>query len=296
MSVAVGPHAHADSQGGDTSAKSGDAEGGDGGNAKAAGGDAKAGNVAYAKQAVVSAKGKHGKSSAQAERSGSSNQVEQGDNAASGGDAAAAGGNGGSAKTGNKQAFNGNSLGVAVGPHAKADSQGGDTSAKSGDAKGGDGGNAKAHGGDAKAGNMARVAQVGRERHAKKPVPLRLRVVDGEQPSKDANVLQNDNAAIGGDAEAAGGEGGDAFTGNVQKGNGNALAWSEPRQQLSNNGLAPKGRKREKCKRTYGASATSGDTSAKSGDAEGGDGGNAQGHGGDAVAGNVAKVRQRIDG
>jgi hypothetical protein len=42
----------------------------------------------------------------------------------------------------------------------KASSEGGDTSAKSGDAQGGDGGDAKAVGGDAVAGNVAKVAQL----------------------------------------------------------------------------------------------------------------------------------------
>jgi hypothetical protein len=42
----------------------------------------------------------------------------------------------------------------------KASSEGGDTSAKSGDAQGGDGGDAKAVGGDAVAGNLAKVLQL----------------------------------------------------------------------------------------------------------------------------------------
>ena len=61
---------------------------------------------------------------------------------------------GGDANTGNKQVLNGNSISVSVLGSAK--SEGGDTSAKSGDAYGGDGGDAKASGGDADASDRVR--------------------------------------------------------------------------------------------------------------------------------------------
>jgi hypothetical protein len=190
VSYAAGPKAKAESQGGDTSAKSGDASGGDGGNAKASGGDAKAGNVAH----VVQKSRSHGKKKhrpcdkvriVKDEQSGGEanrSKVEQGwENLAEGGLAQAEGGWGGFANSGNVQEGNGNSFAKAEswqnvlmpfdlgeqcgclprkekGP--KASSEGGDTSAKSGDAEGGDGGDAKAVGGDAVAGNLAKVAQL----------------------------------------------------------------------------------------------------------------------------------------
>jgi hypothetical protein len=301
-SIALGPKAQAESQGGDTSAKSGDANGGDGGNAKASGGDAKAGNIASVKQVSSSDDG-HGSCGCGSEKrsskeggSGNHSKVEQGPNAASGGNGSATGGNGGNANTGNEQVLNGNSVSFAAGPKAKSKSQGGDTSAKSGDANGGDGGNAKASGGDAKAGNVAHVKQVDPSKGADKHGASDKRLACGcpvnkpsLHPGNAAEVKQGDNAATGGEASATGGDGGYADTGNVQKGNGDAYARYESKG-------GPDG---ERCgcdKRRDdhgGASTEGGDTKAHSGDAEGGDGGDAKAVGGDAVAGNIAKVLQR---
>jgi hypothetical protein len=293
VSVAVGPNAQSDSQGGNTSAKSGDAQGGDGGNAKASGGDAKAGNVAAVKQS--SSDGARKSSDGSANRS----KVEQGDNEASGGQAQAAGGHGGHANSGNVQAFNGNSVSYAAGPKAKAESQGGDTSAKSGDAYGGDGGNAKASGGDAEAGNVAHVTQKSKA-HGKKKKHRpcdEVRVVKDEQSGGEANrskVEQGEvNLAEGGPAQAEGGWGGFANSGNVQKGNGNSFAKAESRELVSApNDLAEQCGCLPRKEKGPKASSEGGDTSAKSGDAEGGDGGDAKAVGGDAVAGNLAKVAQ----
>lgn len=60
----------------------------------------------------------------------------------------------GNASTGNTQLLNGNSLarGIGLGEGNKTSSQGGDPTAKSCGANGGDGGDADAYGGDAKAG------------------------------------------------------------------------------------------------------------------------------------------------
>jgi hypothetical protein len=284
VSIAVGPNAHSDSQGGDTSAKSGDAQGGDGGNAKASGGDAKAGNVASVKQ---SGGGK----------SANTPKVLQGDNEAEGGPAQAAGGDGGSANSGNLQLLNGNSASYAAGKKAKAESQGGDTSAKSGDAYGGDGGNAKAGGGDAKAGNVAHVDQKGEAHGKKKHRPCdKVHVVKDATSGGGANrstVWQGwKNVAFGGPAQAEGGRGGFANSGNVQEGNGNSFAkaesWEVPFvfDVTAAKCCLPKKEKGPE------ASSEGGDTSATSGDAEGGDGGNAKATGGDAVAGNLAKVAQ----
>jgi hypothetical protein len=296
VSLAVGPNAKSDSQGGNTSAKSGDAQGGDGGNAKATGGDAKAGNVASVKQSSSSDGAK--KSS---EGSGNKSKVEQGENEAAGGPAQAVGGDGGPANSGNVQAFNGNSVSYAAGPKAKSESQGGDTSAKSGDAYGGNGGNAKASGGDAKAGNVAHVVQKSKSHGKKKRRPCdKVRIVKAEQSGGEANrskVEQGEyNLAEGGPAEASGGYGGWADTGNIQEGNGNSFAKAESWQDGMNRpsvveqcGCLPKTEKGPK------ASSEGGDTSAKSGDAQGGDGGDggdAKATGGDAVAGNIAKVLQ----
>jgi hypothetical protein len=223
-------------------------------------------------------------------------KVEQGENEASGGPAQAAGGSGGSANSGNVQAFNGNSVSFAHGPKAKAESQGGETSAKSGDAYGGDGGNAKASGGDAEAGNVAHVVQKSKSHDKKKHRSYdKVRIVKDEQSGGEANrskVEQGEyNLAEGGPAQASGGYGGWANTGNFQEGNGNSFAkaesWEEPKlNTLSEKGCRPKKEKGPK------ASSEGGDTSAKSGDAQGGDGGDAKAVGGDAVAGNLAKVAQ----
>ena len=66
--------------------------------------------------------------------------MEQGDDWAFGGPAYAEGGDGGDADTGNTQFLNGNSLALSL--FGDADSEGGDTYAKSGDAYGGNGGDA----------------------------------------------------------------------------------------------------------------------------------------------------------
>jgi hypothetical protein len=224
--------------------------------------------------------------------------VIQGANGAEGGAGQAIGGNGGNANSGNVQALNGNSVSLAAGPGATSDSQGGNTSAKSGDAQGGDGGNAKASGGDAKAGNVANVVQRSKAHGKKKHRPCddEVRVVKDERAGGDANrskVEQEPNIAEGGPAQAEGGWGGFANTGNFQEGNGNSFAKAESWQEM----LAPFDLAEQKCclpKKERGPTASSlgGDTSAKSGDAEGGDGGSANATGGDAVAGNLAKVAQ----
>ena len=129
-----------------------------------------------------------------------------------------------------------------------ARAEGGDTSAKSGDAYGGDGGDAKATGGDAGAWNEADAKQANEagERHRKGR---------DEWSSLENGALleQGDPEAEGGKAKAEGGDGGDADTGNVQFGNGNALSFGKDR-----------------------ATAEGGDTCAESGDAYGGDGGDAR--------------------
>jgi hypothetical protein len=104
-------------------------------------------------------------------------------------------------------------------------------------------------------------------------------------------VKQGDNEAKGGDATATGGDGGDADTGNEQKFNGNAFAFSktvgEPRDPCSCKGKGRHdGGKSE-------AEAEGGDTTARSGDATGGDGGDARASAGDAQALNDAWVVQR---
>jgi hypothetical protein len=233
--------------------------------------------------------------------------VYQGDPKAKGGKAKAEGGDGGDADTGNKQVLNGNSIAVSV-PlehgkrgghkgHDDAKAEGGDTSAKSGDAYGGDGGDAKASGGDANASNDAESEQVNwskGEEHGswqdhghkgdgygdhghkgdgpKGDGPKGPRGKDhGEDSQENLSwIHQGDPKAKGGKAKAEGGDGGDADTGNVQFGNGNALAFA----------LGGK------------AKAEGGDTCADSGDAYGGDGGDAKAIGGDADASNVARVFQ----
>jgi len=224
-------------------------------------------------------------------------QVTQGSPTAIGGGAGAAGGNGGNANSGNVQAVNGNSVSLAVGPGATSDSQGGNTSAKSGDAQGGDGGNAKASGGDAKAGNVAHVVQRSKAHGKKKHRPCdEVRVIKDKKAGGEANrskVEQEPNIDEGGPAQAEGGWGGFANTGNFQEGNGNSFAKAESWQEV----FAPFNLAEQKCclpKKERGPTASSegGDTSAKSGDAEGGDGGSAKATGGDAVAGNLAKVAQ----
>ena len=133
------------SEGGDTHAKSGDAYGGNGGDAKARGGDADASDRVEARERGC------GRGRGKREEKGS--WLEQGDDRAFGGPAYAEGGDGGDADTGNTQFLNGNSLAFSV--FGGAGSEGGDTSAKSGDAYGGNGGDAKARGGDADASDVS---------------------------------------------------------------------------------------------------------------------------------------------
>jgi hypothetical protein len=224
--------------------------------------------------------------------------VIQGSNGAAGGPAQAVGGDGGDANSGNVQVLNGNSVSVGVGPGAQSDSQGGNTSAKSGDAQGGDGGNAKASGGDAKAGNVAHVVQRSKSHGKKKHRPCnKVRVVKDDRSSGEANsskVEQGwENLAEGGPAQAEGGWGGFANSGNYQDGNGNSFAKAESWERtLEQDGLAEQCGCLPKKEKGPKASSEGGDTSAKSGDAQGGDGGNAKATGGDAVAGNIAKVLQ----
>ena len=178
-SVALSLPGDAKSEGGKTTAKSGDAYGGDGGDAKASGGDADASDRAGIEQnSHGSGHGDdHGKGRGRGDDRGNESSVRQGDDRARGGDAKAFGGDGGDADTGNIQIGNGNSLAVSLGlPFSKgkdrghgkghdaggAKSEGGDTSAKSGDAYGGDGGDAKASGGDADASDRVHVSQSNR--------------------------------------------------------------------------------------------------------------------------------------
>ena len=84
---------------------------------------------------------------------------------------------------------------------------------------------------------------------------------------------------------AEGGDGGNAYSGNVQFLNGNAVAL-DPRSVLF---VSPCGCEHD----SNGGSAEGGDTYAWSGDARGGDGGNASADGGDGgKAFNVAFVEQ----
>ena len=145
-----------ESEGGDTYAKSGDAYGGDGGDAKSYGGDADASDRAYVNQGNKSSGGGYGKGPDQDNES----YVKQGDDEATRGNSEAFGGNGGDADTGNIQFLNGNS--VALSLFGGAESEGGDTYAKSGDAYGGDGGDAKSYGGDADASDRAEGPSVQR--------------------------------------------------------------------------------------------------------------------------------------
>jgi len=116
----------------------------------------------------------------------------------------------------------------------------------------------------------------------------------GSSQSNRSDVKQGSPEATGGNADAYGGDGGDANTGNTQKYNGNAYAKSEPQEQKKQY------EHKSSCGCDYGgerghgndADADGGDTSATSGDAYGGDGGNADADGGDAYASNAAKVFQ----
>jgi hypothetical protein len=193
--------------------------------------------------------------------------------------------------------LNGNSVSYAAGPKAKSESQGGDTSAKSGDAQGGDGGNAKASGGDAKAGNVAHVVQKSKAHGKKKHRRCdKVRVVKDGESGGEANqstVEQGwENLAEGGPAQASGGWGGFANSGNFQEGNGNSFAKAGSWEYAVPVGLADECGCLPKKEKGPNASSEGGDTSAKSGDAQGGDGGDAKATGGDAVAGNLAKVLQ----
>ena len=201
--------------------------------------------------------------------------VNQGSPEATGGEATATGGDGGDAYTGNTQYGNGNAIAVSIG--GDADAEGGDTEATSGDATGGDGGDAGAKGGDADASNEAVVVQSnessgsGHSPHGdcgcKSPS---MNHNSGDSQSNESHVKQGDPSATGGEATATGGDGGDAYTGNTQYGNGNAIAVSIGGD----------------------ADAEGGDTEATSGDATGGDGGDAGAKGGDADASNEAVVVQ----
>ena len=111
-------------------------------------------------------------------------------------------------------------------------------------------------------------------------------------------MTQGDNTATGGNAKATGGRGGDADTGNEQKGNGNAYARSETKDEGRPTQMAMHPCMCQSWKPRGGdwsseADAEGGDTSAKSGDAGGGDGGDARASGGDADAFNDAWVFQR---
>ena len=120
----------------------------------------------------------------------------------------------------------------------------------------------------------------------------------------------------GGNANATGGNGGDADTGNTQKYNGNAYARSEskgkdrkPPKGGESCGCKPHGpgkgpkphKGQEPCGCDHGswndeprseATAKGGDTSATSGDAHGGNGGDAKANAGDADVTNGAWVHQ----
>ena len=152
------------SEGGDTSARSGDAYGGNGGDAKSRGGDADASDRVESRESNRrhGERWERGCRHDRGKRRGERHQenrsrVEQGDDRAFGGPAYAEGGDGGDADTGNTQFLNGNSLAISV--FGGADSEGGHTSAKSGDAYGGDGGDAKARGGDADASDAVKLGQ-----------------------------------------------------------------------------------------------------------------------------------------
>ncbi len=106
-------HISASSRGGDTTAISGDAYGGNGGNADANGGSARAGNESSTQQSNSSSGGDDGFwNGGQTQGQSNWSSTHQGDNYATGGDANAYGGNGGDASTGNKQVGNGNALTV----------------------------------------------------------------------------------------------------------------------------------------------------------------------------------------
>ncbi len=173
------------------------------------------------------------------------------------------GGDGGDANTGNTQLYNGNAGALSLGWGSKAEAEGGDTTAWSGDAQGGNGGDASARGGDAYAWNYA---QVGQSNSADDPSGSRT------EQDNESWIDQGDNTATGGNAEATGGDGGYANTGNTQSYNGNAGALALG----SGNGEAE-----------------GGDTTAHSGNADGGIGGDASAEGGNANASNDAQVWQQ---
>ena len=116
--------------------------------------------------------------------------------------------------------------------------------------------------------------------------------------SNESTVEQGSPTATGGNAEAVGGSGGSADTGNTQKYNGNAIAKVVPQQQ---NGSVPFTEGPQPCGcehppwgggQSSDADAVGGDTTADSGDADGGDGGDAGATGGSAEASNWSKVLQ----
>ncbi len=133
---------------------------------------------------------------------------------------------------------------AAAGNSDDVESEGGNTSAKSGNAYGGDGGDATAKGGNATAGNIAVVKQhnysenkgCGCEPKKDQWSKDEKSKFDwkpngggsGSEQDNDSDIDQGDNEANGGDPKAYGGDGGDAETGNEQKFNGNAISWPSP--------------------------------------------------------------------
>ena len=201
--------------------------------------------------------------------------MNQGDNEATGGNAEATGGNGGNADTGNTQEGNSNAAAFAGSPDhsgppvrlvddwkppfgggkSEAEAEGGNTSACSGDARGGNGGNADAQGGNANASNDAQVHQqnssVSSGDHpcwdgCKPSSPPKGKPCDSCKPScprcddnrsgseqeNESTVNQGDDEATGGNAEATGGNGGNADTGNTQEHNSNAFAGLLPGKEV----------------------------------------------------------------
>ena len=195
---------------------------------------------------------------------------------ANGGNANATGGNGGNADTGNTQEGNSNAAAFADSPEhsgppvksvdgwkppfgggkSEAEAKGGNTSACSGNARGGNGGNANAQGGNANASNDAQVHQqnssVSSGEHpcwdgckpeqprprgspataASPAAPGATTTTQGSKQENESTIHQGDNDATGGNATATGGNGGNADTGNTQSYNGNALAGLLPRKEV----------------------------------------------------------------
>ena len=113
----------------------------------------------------------------------------------------------------------------------------------------------------------------------------------GSEQENESTIDQGDNHATGGNAEATGGNGGNADTGNTQEGNSNA------RQSRARDHPAPVSLD-DDWKPPFGggkseAEAEGGNTRASSGNATGGNGGNANAYGGNANASNDAQVWQQ---